>query len=52
MTITVSEQAYNELFQEAEETTTYLTARDQSNQWDSIALFSHDLLSLILIYSQ
>ncbi|MEH1831739.1 MAG: AraC family transcriptional regulator [Nostoc sp.] len=36
MTITVSEQAYNELFQEAKETTTYLTAKDQSNEWDSI----------------
>lgn len=36
MTITVSAQAYNELFQEAEETTIYLTPKDQSNQWDSI----------------
>ncbi|MEH2253111.1 helix-turn-helix transcriptional regulator [Nostoc sp.] len=39
MTITISEQAHKELFQEAEATTSLMPATDQSNQWDRICQY-------------
>lgn len=39
MTITISAQAYDELFQEAEATATSLTEKDHAQQWDWICLY-------------
>ncbi|MEH2410047.1 TonB-dependent receptor domain-containing protein [Nostoc sp.] len=39
MTITISQKAHKELWQEAKEITPLMTARDQSNQWDWICQY-------------
>ncbi|MEH2083533.1 MAG: hypothetical protein V7K89_27225 [Nostoc sp.] len=39
MTTTISQQAHDELWQEAEATTPLMTAREQSNQWDWICQY-------------